>query len=96
MDKGNIVHIYNGILCVHSLSCVRLPAASWTVAHQALLFMGFSRQEYWRRLPFSTPEGLLNPGIESTSLASPGLAGRFFTTSATGKPGGILLGHKKK
>ena len=83
MDKENIVHIYNGMLCVHSLSCVRLLAASWTVAHQALLFVEFSRQEYCRKLPFSTPEGLLNLGIEFPSVASPGLAGRFFITRAT-------------
>ena len=48
--------------------------------------MGFSRQEYWRRLPFSTPEGLLNPGIESCGvefqpLTCPASAGKFATTS---------------
>ena len=45
--------------------------------------MEFSRQEYWNGLPFSTPEDLPNPGIEPGSLASPALAGGFFTTSAT-------------
>ena len=54
----------------------------WTVAHQAPLSMGFSRQEYWSRLPFPSP-GDLNPGSEPASLASPALAGSFFTTSAT-------------
>ena len=44
---------------------------------QALLSMGFPRQEYWSRLPFSSPGDLPNPGIE---LASPALAGGFFTT----------------
>ena len=37
--------------------------------HQALLFMGFSRREYWSRLPFPSPGGLLDPGIKHASLA---------------------------
>ena len=45
--------------------------------------MEFSRQEYWSRLPFSSPEDLPDPGIEAASLRSPALAGGFFTTSAT-------------
>ena len=40
-------------------------------------------QEYWSWLPFPTPGDLSNPGIKPMSLASPTLAGRFFTTSAT-------------
>ena len=44
-------------------------AISWTVACQAPLSMGFSRQEYWSRLPFPFPEDLLNLGIEPTSPA---------------------------
>jgi len=55
----------------------------WTVARQAPLFMGFSRQEYWSRLPCPPPGHLPDPGIEPTSLMSPALAGGFFTTSAT-------------
>ena len=54
----------------------------WTVAQQAPLSMGFSRQEYWGGLPFPSPGDLPNPGIEPTSLTSPALAGRFFMTSA--------------
>ena len=42
---------------------------SWTGAHEASLSKQFSRQEYWSRLPFSTPGDLSNPGIESGSLA---------------------------
>ena len=42
--------------------------------------MGFSRQEYWSGLPFPTPGDFPDPGIEPMSLASPALAGRFFTT----------------
>ena len=63
-----------------SLSLVWLVTTPWTVAHQALLSMGFSRQEQWSGLPFPTPGDLPDPGIEP---ASPALAGRFFTTSAT-------------
>ena len=55
----------------------------WTVAHQAPLSTGFSRQEYWSGLPFPPPGALPNPGIEPGSLESPALAGEFFTTSAT-------------
>ena len=52
---------------VKSLSCVRLFATLWSVAHQAPLSMGFSRQEYWSGLPFPSPGNLSNPGIESRS-----------------------------
>ena len=56
----------------------------WTIAQQLPLSMGFFRQEYWGGLPFPPPGDLPHPGIERTSLPSPALAGRFFTTSATG------------
>ena len=45
--------------------------------------MGFSRQEYWSGLPFPPLGDLSDPGIEPVSLASPTLAGRLFTSSAT-------------
>ena len=54
---------------------------SMDVAHKAPLSMGFSRQEYWSGLPFSSLGDLPNPGIESTS---PALAG-LFTTEPSGK-----------
>ena len=50
----------------------------WTVAHQALLSLGFPRKEYWSGLPFPPPGDLPDPGIEPTFLASPALAGGFF------------------
>ena len=65
-----------------SLSPVWLFTASWTVACQTPLSMGFSRQEFWSGLPFPPPGDLLDPGIEPESLTSPALAGSFFTTSA--------------
>ena len=67
-------------------SCVQLFATLWTVAHQAPLSMGFSRQEYWDGLPFPSLGNLPNPGIETISFMSPALAGGFFTTKLPGKP----------
>ena len=59
---------------------------SWTVPRQAPLSIGFSRQELWNGLPFPSPGGPLEPGIEPVSLASPAIAGGFFTTEPPGKP----------
>ena len=56
---------------VKSLSHVRLFVAPWTVAHQAPLSMGFSRQEYWSGVPFPSPGDLPNSGIEPKSPVSP-------------------------
>ena len=73
-------------VCVLSLfSRVRLFVTPWTVAGQASLSVGFSRQEYWSGLSCFPPGDLPDPGIETASLRSPALAGRFFTTSATWK-----------
>ena len=66
--------------CVlNHFSHVQLFATLWTVARQAPLSMGFSRQEYWSRLPCPPPGESSWP----RSLTSPALAGGFFTTSAT-------------
>ena len=73
------------VCCAQSLSRVRLFGTPWNVALQAPLSMGFSRQEYWGRLPFPPPEDLLNPGIEPAALESPALAGGFLTTEPPGK-----------
>ena len=54
---------------VKSLSRVRLLATPWTVAYQAPLSMGFSRQECWNGLPFPSPGDLPDPGIEPGSRA---------------------------
>ena len=61
------------------LSCVWLFATPWTVACQALLSMGFPRQEYCSGLPVLPPGESSHPGIESMSLVFFALAGRFFT-----------------
>ena len=86
MDKSTCI-LGDFKLCSQQLmennNIVQLFAAPWTIAHQAPLSMGFSRQESWSKVPLPTPVHLPNPGIEPVSLASPALAGRFFTTSAT-------------
>ena len=51
------------------LSCVWPLVTPWTVAHQAPLSMGFSRQKYWSGLPFPSPEDLPHTGIEPRSHA---------------------------
>ena len=55
-------------VCV--LSGVRLVATQWTIIHQALGSIGFSRQEYWSRWPFPSPGDLPDPGIEPSSPVS--------------------------
>ena len=70
-------------MCAKSLQLCLTLCNLWTVAHQAPLSIGFSRQEYQSGLPCPPPGDLLNPGIEPMSLMSPALASGFFTTSAT-------------
>ena len=65
-----------------SLSHVQLFATPWTVARQAPLSMGFSRQEYWSELPFPSPGDLLDPGIEPRS---PALEADTLTSEPLGK-----------
>ena len=62
------------VLCrAQSLSRVQLFGTLGTVAHQAPLSMGFSRQEYWRGLPFPPSGDLPDPGLKPGSLSSPAL-----------------------
>ena len=67
-------------MCAHSLTLAQLFVAPWTVAHQAPLAMDFSRQEYWRGLPFPPPGDPLDPRIKPVALVSPVLAGGFLTS----------------
>ena len=55
-------------------------ATLWTVAYQALLSIGFPRQECWSGFPRPPSDDHLDPGTKSMS---PELAGRFFTISTT-------------
>ena len=66
-ESENIETLLHDMCCTYSLSPAWLCATPWTVAHQAPLSMGFSRQEYWRGLPFPPPGDLSDPGIELTS-----------------------------
>ena len=61
-----------------ALSHVQFFATSWTIAHQASLSMGFSKQEYWSGLPFPSPRDLLDSGMEPISPASPALQANSF------------------
>ena len=70
-------------VCAKLLQSCPTLCDPWTVAPQAPLLMGFSRQEFWSGLPFPSSGDLPDPGIEPTALMSPVLAGGFFTTSAT-------------
>ena len=87
--------------CLNTESCVCLCAkllqscaTLWTVACQAPLTMGFSRQEYWGGLPHPPPGDLPEPGIEFVSFTSPASADRFFTASTTWEvPGHNLLDY---
>ena len=74
-------------------SCVYSVAKScptvWepmTLAGQAPLSMGYSREEYWSGLPFPSSGDLTDPGMENGSLASHATASSFFTTEPDGKP----------
>ena len=78
------------------LGRVQLIAAPWTVAHQVLLSVEFSRQEFWGGLPFPASGDSPDPGIEPMSPASSALANRFITTSATWETHGEQYGVSLK
>ena len=61
------------MLLLGLFSRVQFFVTPWTVARQAPLSMGFSRQEYWSGVPCLPPEDLPNPGVEPESLTSPAL-----------------------
>ena len=71
-----------------SFSCVQLFATPWTVARQAPLSIGFSRQEYWNGLSCPPPGDLPDTGIKPTSLMSVSCIGRwvFLPLEPCGKP----------
>ena len=77
------------------LSRPSCPALSmdcpWTVACQAALSVGHSRQGYWSGLPFPPPGDLLERGIKCASLASPALAVDSVPLGPLGSPFLILV-----
>ena len=83
------LHMYLFIYYVYVLSCfsrVQLFATPWTVAHQAPVSMGFSRQKYWSGLPFPPPEDLPDPGIKPMSPVFPALQADSLPPEPPGKP----------
>ena len=73
------LHLSGSSLLVAPLTIFQLLCATpWTVAHQAPLSMGFSRQEYWSGLPFPPPGDLPDPRLKPTSNASPALTGSLY------------------
>ena len=67
-DCSDLAAININVYRAQSLCHVRVFASPWTVAHQAPLFMGFSRQEYWSGLPFPSPGDLPDPGIKPRTI----------------------------
>ena len=78
--RSRALHMHGCMLSCSS--CVRLCVTLWTVACQSPLSIGFSRQEYWSKLP-CPPPGDLPQGSNPMSLKFLALTGGFFTTSAT-------------
>ena len=78
-------HLATLCMSVKSLQLCPTLCDPWTLS------MGFSRQEYWSGLPSSLPGNLPVPGIGPTSLMSPVLSGRFFSTSATWEAPGNFI-----
>ena len=85
--KRRVQHLLASLVLMPTLndsSRVQLFVTACTVAHQALLSMGFFRQNYYSGLPFPSPRDLPNLGIEAASPVSPSFAGRFFITNPSG------------
>ena len=78
-----ILHLCENDICFFIFNSVRLFGIPWTVAHQAPLSMGFSRQGHWSGLPFPSPGDLPYPGIEPRS---PTLEADALTSEPPGKP----------
>ena len=72
-------------------SHVWLFVTPWTVACQAPLSMGFTREKYWSRLPFPSSGDLPDPGIEHTSPGSPALQADSWPTEPPGIKGQLQL-----
>ena len=91
LQSYNLMHVASFSCVLSSFMHVQLFVTRWTLAPQASLSMGFSRQEHQSRLQCPPPGNLPDPGIKALSLLSLALAGGFFTTSATWEA--PYLGH---
>ena len=76
-----LIYVLGGLVAKSYLTLV----TPWTVARQAPLSMGFSRQEYWSGLPRPPPGHLPSPGIQPASLTSPVRTGGFLPLKPPGK-----------
>ena len=81
--SGSLTSLVLHVCVLSCFSHVRPFVTPWTVAHQVLLSMGFSRQEYWNGLPRPPPGDLHNSGVKIGSLVSLELTGGLFNISAT-------------
>ena len=77
-------------VCAQSFSQVQLFVIQWTIACQAPMSMGFSRQECWSGLPFPPPGDLPAPGIEPTS---PALQEDSLPSEPPGKPNNWVVSN---
>ena len=82
----NFLKRYWSVCILSHFSHIRLFATLWTVACQAPLSMGFSRQEYWSGLLWPPPGYIPDPGIEPISLVSPALQAGFYPLIHLGNP----------
>ena len=83
-------------VCVHAQSLQSCLTPCEAVDCSPPGSMGFSRQEYWSEFPCPSPGDLPDLGIEPTSLTSPALADRFFSTPVVGNPtwrGGVTISN---
>ena len=83
MNEIQVPLRHAGTWVLSHFSHVQLFETLWSVARQAPLSMGFSRQEYWSGLPCPLPGDLPDPGIKPMALMLPALVVGFFTTSAS-------------
>ena len=79
-----------GVVCAHAKClqlCMTFCDSMWVTVcnspHSSVHGIGFPRQKYWSGLPFPPPGDLPNPGIKPTSLKSPAMTSRFFTSRVT-------------
>ena len=86
----NALNMLNVCVLSH-FSCVQVFTTLWTVAHQAPLSMGSSREEYWSGLPCPPPGHLPDSGIKLSSTVSPALKADSLPTEPPGKP--IYIGY---
>ena len=85
------LYAYKYPLVLNHFHCVQLFATLWTIARQAPLSMGFSRQEHWSGLSCPPLGDLPYTGIQLMSLMSPTWAGGFFTIITTWEALEIML-----